>query len=482
MVFVYILCGILGVILVLFSVVLVRAAMFKPKNTVKVSDEVVEFDRDRSVENLQKLITFKTISNVDPKKEDDEEFEKLVNELPKLYPEVFKTCEFKRFDGRALLFKWKGKAEGDPSVLMAHYDVVPVDGSAWEEPPFDGVIKDGYLWGRGAIDTKVTFNATLTAANELIKAGFVPEKDIYMAFSGGEEVAGPGAGNIVDYFEASGIRPALVIDEGGAVVEGVFPGVKEKCGLIGIAEKGMINVTYTAKSAGGHASAPKPNTPVAVVSKACCRVERHPFKFHITKPVAEMFDTLGRRSTFTYRMIFANLWLFKGILDKLCVKSGGELNALVRTTVAFTKMQGSDAFNVIPTEATMLSNIRLNPEDSIESATEYLNKVIGDDSVTLSVGDNATEPTIISDIDCDGYKKVASAVASTWKGTVVAPYLMVQGSDSRRYQRITDKIYRFSAVELSKEERSAIHGNNERIKVETIKKSVEFYIRLIKSC
>lgn len=148
MVFVYILCGILGVILVLLSAVLIRAAMFKPKNNIKVSDDTVEFDRDRSVENLQKLITFRTVSNVDPEKEDNEEFEKLVNELPKLYPEVFKTCEFKRFYGRALLFKWKGRTEGDPSVLMAHYDVVPVDESAWEEPPFDGVIKDGYLWGR----------------------------------------------------------------------------------------------------------------------------------------------------------------------------------------------------------------------------------------------------------------------------------------------------------------------------------------------
>ena len=145
-------------------------------------------------------------------------------------------------------------------------------------------------------------------------------------------------------------------------------------------------------------------------------------------------------------------------------------------------MKGSDAFNVIPTEAKMLSNIRLNPEDSIQSAIGYLNKVIGDETVKVAVDGNGMEPTIISDIDCDGYKKVASAVASTWKGTVVAPYLMVQGSDSRRYQRITDKIYRFSAVELSKEERSTIHGNNERIKIETVKKSVEFYIRLIKSC
>jgi carboxypeptidase PM20D1 len=194
-----------------------------------------------------------------------------------------------------------------------------------------------------------------------------------------------------------------------------------------------------------------------------------------------MFDTLGRHSTFVYRMIFANLWLFKGVLDMICKKGGGEMNALMRTTVAFTQMEGSKAPNVIPPEATMVSNIRLNPEDRMASGIDYLKKVIGDERVNVSVI-HGMEPSRISRTDCEGWNKVASAVASTWKGCIVSPYLMVQCSDSRHWGRISDRVYRFSAMDLTSEERATIHGNNESIRVETAKSAVEFYIRLMKQC
>jgi len=364
---------------------------------------------------------------------------------------------------------------------MAHYDVVPVNEGVWEKPPFEGIIEDGVLWGRGTLDTKVTFGSILFSANHLIEGGFVPENDIYFAFSGGEEVNGPGASHIVDYFEKNGINPALVLDEGGAVVENVFPGVKAPCGLIGIAEKGLLDLEYRVKSNGGHASAPKPHTPVGVLSRACCNVESKPFKSHMTKPVKEMFDTLGRHSSFLYRMIFANLWAFSGVLDLICKKGGGELNALMRTTVAFTQMKGSSASNVIPPEATMVSNMRLNPMDTMDSAIEYIRKTVGNDEITLTAL-RGMNPSRISRTDVDGYKKVEEAIASTWLGTIVSPYLMVQCSDSRHWGRISDRVYRFSAMDLTSEERKTIHGNNERIRLECLNRSAEFYIRLMKSC
>ena len=194
-----------------------------------------------------------------------------------------------------------------------------------------------------------------------------------------------------------------------------------------------------------------------------------------------MFDTLGRHSTFLYRMIFANLWVFSPVLALLGKIQGGEMNALLRTTVAFTQMQGSDAANVIPPKASMVSNIRLNPADSVSSALSYLKKTINDDSVELSII-SSMEPSRISQTDCEAYDKVAKAVASTWKGCIVSPYLMVQCSDSRHYGRISDKVYRFSAMDLTAEERATIHGNNERIRVDCAQKAVEFYIRLIKQC
>ncbi len=470
---------VLAIVLVFVLVLLIRTLLFTPKDNVEIDNDTVEFDKQKATSNLQQLVKCKTVSYHDKSLEDDSEFEKLISLLPDLYPNVFKACTLTRLDDRALLFKWQGKQNGEPAVLMAHYDVVPVDESGWQKDAFSGIIEDGVMWGRGTLDTKVTFNGILTAADKLIADGFIPQNDIYFAFSGGEEVNGNGAKNIVDWFYDKGITPSMVVDEGGAVVENVFPGVKAPCAVIGIAEKGLLNVKYSVASSGGHASAPKPNAPIDRLSKACVKVVNKPFKSHLTPPVAKMFDTLGRHSSFVYRLVFANLWVFKPVLDMICKKSGGELNALMRTTVAFTQMSGSPAPNVIPPSASMVSNIRLNPCDTVESAVEYLKRTINDDSIEITATDG-TNPSRISTTDCEGYKKVATAVASTWKGSIVTPYLMVQCSDSRHYGKISDRVYRFSAMDLSAKERATIHGHNERIRLETLYRSVEFFIRLIK--
>ncbi len=468
--------------LVIFVAVLViRAAAFKPKKQPELDSYEVSFDKDKAASDLAELVRCKTVSYRDASLEDDAEFEKLIALLPSLYPNVNRVCEFTRFPDRGILFRWAGKSADAPAVMMAHYDVVPVNEDLWDTPAFEGIIKDGFIIGRGTLDTKVTFSGILFAANHLISEGFVPENDIYFAFSGGEEVNGLGAVRIVDYFEEKGITPALVIDEGGAVVENVFPGVKAPCGLIGIAEKGMMDVKYTVKSQGGHASAPKPGAPIDRLASACRRMVENPFKLKLTAPAAEMFDTLGRYSSFVYKIIFSNIKLFLPVLDMICKKGGGEMNALMRTTVAFTQAQGSSATNVIPPEASLVSNIRLNPADDMESALEYIKNTVGDEHVEVTCM-HGMNPSRISRTDCEGFDRVASAVASTWKGCIVAPYLMVQCSDSRHWGRISDRVYRFSAMDLTSEERASIHGNNEKIRIDALGRTVEFYIRLMKKC
>ena len=472
---------ILAILLVFLAVLVIRALLFTPKPQPAQDLTPAEFDKDAAVSALQRLVQCKTISYNDHSLEDHAEFRKLIDMLPELYPAVFATCQVQELPDWGLLLRWSGKSHDAPSVMMAHFDVVPVVEEMWEKPPFAGILEEGVLWGRGTLDTKVTLNGALSAANALISQGFQPEQDIYFAFSGGEEVNGLGAVNIVKYFQEKGITPALVVDEGGAVVENVFPGVKEPCAMIGIAEKGMMNVRYTVHSGGGHASAPLPKSPVTDLAKACRKVVDNPFKMHLTKPVAEMFDTLGRHSNFVYKLIFSNLWCFQPVLNMICKSSGGEMNALVRTTTAFTQMEGSTARNVIPAKASMVSNMRLNPADSVASATEYLKKTVADESVEIEVLESF-EPSRISQTDCEAYQKVAFAVANTWRGCITTPYLMVQCSDSRFYGAISDKVYRFSAMDLTKEERGTIHGNNERIRVEALHRAVEFYIRLLRQC
>lgn len=474
----YVLYAVLAALAVFVAVILVRTAMFRPRAEQKPQPLEVEIDRQKVIDDFVKLIQCRTVSFADHSREDEKEFDRLRGLLPKLYPNVFKVCTYERIERTGLLLKWPGKSDAEPTVLMAHYDVVPVNEDQWDKPPFDGIIEDGVLWGRGTLDTKGTFMSVFEASEHLIKQGFVPENDIYFSFAGDEEVAGQAAPAIVAELEKRGITPALVVDEGGAVVEDIFPGVSAPCALVGIGEKGMADMELKVLSTGGHASAPPPHTPVGVLSQAAVNIENKPFKMRITKPVAEMFDTLGRHSSFAFRMIFANLWCFKPLLNSLCKKKGGELNALVRTTVAFTQMEGSQASNVLPPSARMVANLRLVEGDTLESTAEYLRKVSGNPAVEISAL-HGMNPSIASDTDCKGWTDLKAAISQTWPDALVSPYLMIACSDSRHFCRISDKVMRFSAMALSKEERGTIHANNERIPVEKAYQAVEFYVRLI---
>jgi carboxypeptidase PM20D1 len=469
---------ILGVLAAFLAVVLVRTALFRPLPEPKVQAAPLEFNRQKAIDDLQAMVRCRTISDKDPAKEDEAEFQKFTELLPALFPHVYQTCTLYRPDPRALLFHWQGKEAGDPTVLMAHYDVVSVVEENWEKPPFEGIIEDGVLWGRGTLDTKGTLNAVLQSAEHLIATGFQPQRDIYLAFGGDEEISGNGAPSIVQWFSERNIRPAMVVDEGGAVVEKVFPGVSRPCAVVGIAEKGLLNVSFVVSGNGGHASSPPPHTAVGILSAACVRVEGHPAKRHFTRPVAEMFNLLGRHSTFVYRMIFANLWCFMPLLDMICKKSGGELNALMRTSCAFTTMQGSKGLNVMPPYARMTANMRIIPGETVESTLEYVRKTVNDPRVKVSCMEG-NDPSNVSEPQGEAWEQLQTAIRGTWPAALVSPYLMLACSDSRHYGKICDHVYRFSAMALSKEERGTIHGNNERIPLDTVCKAVEFYLRLI---
>lgn len=463
----------------LLAVLLVRTLLFVPKRKQIANTDSIAVDVERATASLSAMIRCKTVSNTNRFLEDGAEFDKFKKLLPTLFPGVYESCGYEEPTDRSILLRWRGECEEHPTVLMAHYDVVSANEEDWDNPAFEGLVKNGVLWGRGAIDTKVTLNAILFAAESLIKEGFVPKRDIYFAFGGDEEINGVGAKTIAELLSKRGIEPGVVLDEGGAVVENAFPGVRGQCALIGIAEKGVVNIEYSVRSDGGHSSAPKKNTPIERLSTACMRIKNKPFKFRLTEPAIKMIDCLGRYSAFGYRLIFANLWFFSPLLNMIAKHRGGELDAIFRTTTAFTKMRGSEGMNVIPPIATMVSNHRVLPGDSVEGVREGLRKTVKDKNVEIRVIEGV-EPSRVSITDGDAWDRISDVISATWQGAVVSPYLMFACSDSKHYSVFSDKVYRFSPLALTKEERGMIHGNNERISKSQICKSVEFYVRLIK--
>lgn len=466
------------IILGLVVLICIRAALFNPKSSTHPDPQEVTFDEEMAVNALQRMVECKTISDRDKTLEDDSQFDKFQSLLPTLFPLLHKACTLEHIGRRGLLYCLKGKSDKNPTVYMAHYDVVPADESAWQHPPFEALRENGEIWGRGTLDTKGTLCAALMATETLLEKGFTPDNDIYFAFGGDEEIAGNDAPAIVDELYKRNIRPALVLDEGGAVVDNVFPGVSSPCALIGTGEKGMLNLEFSATSSGGHASAPPPHTLVGLLSRAVSRIENKPFPAYISPPAAEMFDTLGRHSSFVYKLIFANLWCFKGVLNVMCKKTGGELNALVRTTCAFTKMQGGTALNVLPSSASVNANLRLMNPDTIDSAKQYLGSIIKDENIKIKVIDG-TNPSPYSPSNSAGYVRARTAIEQTWTDAIVSPYLMVACSDSRHFSKISDNVLRFSAMKLSSDDRKRIHGHDERIEETKFFDAIRFYLRMI---
>lgn len=470
--------AVMMVLVLFFAIICIRALLFVPEKKWTASGDRIFLDEEKILSDMQEMIRCKTVSYNNPELICEEEFQKFQDLLPQLYPKVHEICERQFLGKKGILYHWKGRNSENPIVLMAHYDVVPVKEEQWEKPPFEAIVEEGVLWGRGTLDTKGTLCGIMEAAEKLIAEGYIPEKDIYFSFSGEEEINGTSCDAIVDWFAEHKIHPAMVLDEGGAVVENVFPGVVGESAMIGIAEKGYANIELSELSRGGHASTPPMHTIVGELARAVVQVEKHPFKRQLTKPVAGMFDTLGRHSTFLYKLLFSNLWCFEGVLDLVCKLSGGELNAMMRTTCAVTKMEGSDAFNVLPPKASVGMNLRLMGKDTVKSARAYIEKVIANPNIKVTVTEGRN-PSPVSNIDTDEWQNLCQSVKDTWKDTLVTPYLMMACSDSWHYNRVSDCVYKFSAMKLSKEERALVHGNNERVPVETLVKTVEFYVRLM---
>lgn len=470
---------ILLTVILFVSFLIARAILFRPPGEQSAQKPRMDTEAGDAAAHLSQLIQKRTVWSRNTDEIDTDEFRSFIALIEKLYPGVHKTLNREVVNEFALLYKWGGRESGNPAVLMAHYDVVSAEESEWRSPPFAGRIADGAIRGRGAIDTKGTLVGILDAAESLIEAGYTPKHDLYFSFANNEETAGDSTTAIVSLFRERDITPSFVLDEGGAVVEHVFPGVQVPVALVGVSEKGILDLEISVEGAGGHASAPPSNMSTIQLSEALMRLSRHPFPARLSQPTAEMFRSIGRYTPFGYRLIFANLWLFAQPLAWALSKLGGEMAAMVRTTVAVTQLQGSQGINVLASHAKAMANIRIAVGESPQGVIDRVNKRIQKTGATAKAA-YSIDPSPVSATGGPVYDMLCKIIQDTFT-PVVATYVMLGASDSRHFAKISGNVYRFTPYLLTKDERESIHGVNEELPVYKLNQCVAFYKRLIQN-
>jgi carboxypeptidase PM20D1 len=436
-----------------------------------------------ALDRFRELLSIPTVSYADESRMDAAAFERFHRALERLYPQIHERLDRDVIAGHSLLYRWPGTSSEDPLVLMAHMDVVPVVDDEWEHPPFAAEIvgegQDAEIHARGAIDDKGALVAILEAVEALLAEGFTPARDIYFSFGHNEETAGDGARAIVAHLSERGVHPGLVLDEGGAVVEGIIPGIDVPTAMVGVAERGVMTLVMTVREQGGHASTPPAMPATARLARAIDRLRRRPFPTRLAPPVRAMLATLSPHAPEPLRTLFRRGEITGPLLAGAFALGGPETNAMVRTTAVVTELSGAPGENVLATTAKASVNIRLLTGDTIDSATAHVRRAIADDRVELEVR-HASNPSPVSPWRGEPWRRIAGAVVSTLGADIVTtPYVQLGASDSRWFTAISDNVYRFTPFHLTRSERDALHSHNERIRVDVWLRGIGFYRALI---
>ena len=464
-------------LLVLLLLIAVVRTLLMPN---KRSDYAAPEADDKAMllaQKLSKMIQYDTTSHANVHEE--EKFLGFHKVLEELFPLVHEKLERTVIDGN-LLYYWKGKSSEKPILLMSHQDVVPAEGE-WLHEPFSGDIADGKVWGRGASDTKCSVMAFFEAVEELLREGYTPDCDVYLASSCTEEWAGDGAPKIVEELKRRGVELFIVCDEGGGIISEPIGDIKGNFAMVGVFEKGKADVKFTARSTGGHASAPAKNTPIARLAAFVNEVETHtPFKRKFLPEVSAMFARLAPYAPFGLKLVMGNLWLFAPIMKPVLGKISAQAGAMLQTTIAFTMQSGSDAYNVLPQEATLGANMRFIPHQGEKESLEIIKALAAKHGLETEIvhSNDYTEPV---DINGEAFKLVEKVIGETFPGLPVSPYVMTGATDAQFYQPICPSCIRFAPVIYGPEQMKGMHGLNENIEYNCLPGAVSFYQNLIKA-
>jgi carboxypeptidase PM20D1 len=410
--------------------------------------------------------------------------------FPSLHQAPFVRRTGKDFDNEripSILLEWPGTASGlDPILLMSHFDVVPIEANAfskWSHPPFSGHMDNEFVWGRGTLDCKHGVMAIHEAISKLADDGFRPQRTIYIALGHDEEIGGAdGNKRIAAWFRSHGIRLHSIIDEGGCVFN-EFPGLDRPAALVGVAEKGFLTVEMTVNLAAdkvGHSSMPPRETAVSILASAIHRVQAAPFPSRMDGGLQNTLRFLGPEMPFEKKLAMSNMWLF-GPLVKRTLSNTPSGDALLRTTIAPTMIEGGESETMLPLQATAKLNLRLLPGDSIEGSIEYLRKSINDPRVALNSLGQSRGASPVSDIESDSFRVLQTTIHQVLPDVVVAPFVLVGSTDTVHYSDLCENIFRFIPTRLSERDTQRFHGIDERIGIENYLEIISFFHQYIQN-
>ena len=469
------------IFIAVLSIALYRTIIHTAPDFDGIQGEVISIDELQAAQNLAASIRFKTISYQDEDKFPHQEFNKFIRWAEVTYPEFHEVMEIDQLK-HSLLFKWQGSDSTlAPILFEGHHDVVPIipgTENLWQESPFAGVISNNRIWGRGALDDKSGVIGLMEAATYLIKNNFQPKRTTYFSFGHDEEVGGGGAALITEKLREEGVQLFWSLGEGSFVNKGFFPGIDKFIAPINVAEKGSANLMIIATAQGGHSSTPPKKTAVTILADALVKLEKEPLPGSLEGLSAVMFSEVSKHMPFGYRFLFANRWLFGGILDSQ-LSSTPVINAMIRTTTAPTMLNGSVKSNVLPIEATALINFRLHPRDTTESVTDHVRRVVGSNDVEVRFL-GGREASGISSWDSPGFKVVSFALEKVYGEIVSVPGLMIAASDTRHYSKIAENSFRFNPFSIVPEDMTGIHGTNESINVDSFIAGIKTYVEIIR--
>ena len=407
--------------------------------------------------------------------------------LAESYPNFHRAAQRQVINPYSVLYRWPGTdnaetAKANAVLIVAHYDVVPVETEKWSVDPFGAEMKDGFIYGRGSLDMKAMLISFMEAAEKLCNTGFKPKCDIWFAFGGDEERFGAlGALEAVKWFTGQGQRFAWILDEGTPIVEDQIKNVSSPLAFVSIEEKGMLNLELSVTQEPGHASMPPKTQATAVLARALCRIAKRPFPFILCSTVESFFRQLaplvpGFRG---FAMRFARRL---GPLFFKAAASSPATAAILRTTAAMTQLEGSLADNVLPSEVRAVINLRLLQPWTVESAMAFIKKAVKDERVRIRVrGANTNPVTANRDYESVGWLKIRAALAETWPGVPMLPFIMVAATDSRHFKELAADIFRFNPYKLSTKEMGGVHGHDERISLENLNQGLKFYTKLLET-